>query len=202
MPLVQVVALVLANGAVTVTAGLLSVSAAPVLLLRVTLVRALVVPTACAGNATVLGVSTTRLVPVPVMPTSCGLLGSLSLMINAPFFAPVVFGLNTTLMSHFAPAANALPDAGQVLALIVKSVSLTLMLPIVMLAVLLLVTATVLAALVVFTAWLPKFNGPPVMESPLPVPVNVMMLVLLKKPLSSIVMDPVAVPADVGVKNT
>ena len=92
------------------------------------------------------------LVPVPVIPTICGLLGSLSWMISAPFFAPVVFGLKTTLMVQLATGANVLPDAGQVLEDAKSVVSLRVMAPMVTLAVPLLVTLTVLAALVVLTA--------------------------------------------------
>src|ERR1039457_16912 len=152
-PLLQLVGPVPnANGAVTDTAGLFNLRGAAGLLVRVTLVRLLVVPTACGAKATELGLRVTALVPVPVIPTICGLLGSLSSMTSAPFFAPVVFGLKTTLMVQLAPAANVLPDAGHLLAAITKSVSFRMMDPMVTAAVLLLPTVTVLAVLVVFTA--------------------------------------------------
>lgn len=103
------------NGAVTLTDGLPSVSEAPVLLVSVILLGPKVDPTGVVGNASAAGVNTTRLVPVPVIPTICGLLGSLSSITSAPFFAPVVLGLNSTPIVHFAAAAKALPDAGHVL---------------------------------------------------------------------------------------
>ena len=151
-PFVQPVpAALMENGAVTVSAGVPKVSEAPVLFVSVILEAALDVPTAVAGNVSEVGAKATKLVPVPVIPTSCGLLGSLSRMTNAPFFAPVAFGAKTTLTVHFAPAAKVLPEAGQVLAEIAKSASLREMIPIVTLAVLVLATVTTLAALVVPT---------------------------------------------------
>src|SRR5580693_8272459 len=90
---VQVVMPVLTvKGPVTDTAGFFKVSTAVLLLVRVTLVGPLMVPRGVAAKATELGFRTIRLVPVPVIPTTCGLLGSLSLMTSAPFFGPVVFG--------------------------------------------------------------------------------------------------------------
>jgi hypothetical protein len=139
-PFVQVVARVLANGPVSDRAGLPSVRVAPVLFVRVILVVALVVPIAWPPNVTELGVNATPLVPVPVIPTNCGLPGSLSLITREPFFAPAVCGLNTTLIVQLALAARGLPAAGQVLAEIPKSVfSFKLIVPIVMLLALLLV---------------------------------------------------------------
>src|SRR5579862_434182 len=91
-PLVQVLALALANGPVNDSAGLPRVSVAPVLLVSVILVLTLVVPIACVANVSEPGVNPTVAVPVPVIPTTCGLPGSLSLMTRAPFFAPVAWG--------------------------------------------------------------------------------------------------------------
>src|ERR1039458_4569525 len=188
------------KGPVTDTAGLPKVNDAAVLLVRVIWVRLLVVPTGCGAKVTELGLRATELVPVPVIPTICGLLRSLSLMISAPFFAPVVFGLKTTLMVQFAPATKVLPDV-QWLAAMAKSVSFRVTVPMVTVAVPLLVTVTVLGGLVVFTAWLPKSNGP-VTEMALPVPSKLMVVVPLKKPLSSMVIVPVSGPAAVGLKRT
>src|ERR1022692_4553546 len=193
------------KGPVTDTAGLPKVNDAAVLLVRVIWVRLLVVPTGCGAKVTELGLRATELVPVPVIPTICGLLRSLSLMISAPFFAPVVFGLKTTLMVQFAPATKVLPDV-QWLAAMAKSVSFRVTVPMVTVpmvtvAVPLLVTVTVLGGLVVFTAWLPKSNGP-VTEMALPVPSKLMVVVPMKKPLSSMVIVPVSGPAAVGLKRT
>ena len=44
--------------------------------------------------------------PVPVMLTSCGLVTSLSLMVNTPLRCPVAVGLNWKLTLHAAPAFN------------------------------------------------------------------------------------------------
>lgn len=67
---VQVVLDALANGPVTVTAGLLRVIDTPVLLVRVTLVVPLVNPTAVVANVTEVGLKVTLLMPVPETPTS------------------------------------------------------------------------------------------------------------------------------------
>src|ERR1035438_8390446 len=88
-PLLQLVGPVPnANGAVTDTAGLFNVGEAAGLLVRVTLVRVLEVPTACGAKATELGLRVTALVPVPVIPTICGLLGWLSSMTSPPDPSP------------------------------------------------------------------------------------------------------------------
>ena len=61
-------------------------------------------------------------------------------------------------------------------------------------------TVTVLAALVVFTSWLPKFTGAPVIEMAVPNPVKEIVEAGLKKPLVLMVTVPAAVPEPVGVK--
>jgi len=68
--LVQVVLDALANGPVTVTAGLLRVIDTPVLLVRVTLVVPLVNPMAVVAKVTEVGLNVTLLMPVPENPAS------------------------------------------------------------------------------------------------------------------------------------
>ena len=97
LPLVQVVELVVRNGPVTDTAGLPRVMAAPLLFVSTIRVEVLVVPIAWAGNTAAAGAKDTLLVPVPVMPASCGLVGSLSLIDSTPFFAPVLLGVKVKL---------------------------------------------------------------------------------------------------------
>ena len=91
--------------------------------------------------------------PVPLSATLCGLPAALSLMLTAPLRAPEADGAKVTLMVQLAPAANVLGLMGQVL-VCAKSpalVPVTEMLVIVRAAVPLLVSVTVLAALVVPT---------------------------------------------------
>ena len=151
-PLVQVVVPALTNGPVIVIAGVLRVMEAPVLLVSVIFVAALVTPTAVVANVIVLGLRETLLVPVPLSPISCGLEGSVSAIVTAPRFAPVDLGLKVTLMVQLAPPARVLPEAGQVLVEIVKSVVLVNVIPFMVMAVVpVFFTVTDLAALVVFT---------------------------------------------------
>src|SRR5271165_6119623 len=103
---------------VAVTAGVPRVTDTPVLLVRVTLLTAPVVPTAVAGKVMEVGESETLLVPVPVSPMICGLVGSVSLMITAPFLAPVVVGVKVTLMVQLALAARVVGEMGQLLEVI------------------------------------------------------------------------------------
>src|ERR1700691_2949006 len=112
--LVQVEEFAVTKCPVTVRAGLPKVMLTPVLLVSVILVIALTVPTAVGANVMLFGLSDTLLVPVPLNPTSCGLEGSLSLMMTAPFFAPVEAGVKVTPMVQLAFAFSLAPEAGQV----------------------------------------------------------------------------------------
>src|SRR5580704_3553449 len=76
------------------------------------------------------------------------------------------------------------------------------MVPIVIAAVPVFVTVTVLAALVVCTNWLPKLSGAPVSAIELPSPVRFTVLTWLKKPLELTVTLPVRFPEAVGTKYT
>ena len=68
-------------------------------------------------KVTLAGVNDSELVPVPVSPTNCGFVGSLSWMISVAFFAPVLSGSNFTPMTHLVVIAPV-----QVLLAMVKSV--------------------------------------------------------------------------------
>jgi hypothetical protein len=115
-------------------------------------VAALVTPTAVVANVMVLGLSETLLVPVPLSPISWGDEGSVSAITTAPRFAPVDLGLKVTLIVQLAPPARVLPEAGQVLVEIVKSVASVNVIPFMVMPVVpAFFTVTDLAALVVFT---------------------------------------------------
>jgi hypothetical protein len=150
--LVQVVVAVVRNGPLADTACAPRVMAAVVLLVSVILVALLVVPTVCAAKVTDAGLKVTVLVPVPLMPTSCGLVGSLSLISKTPFFVPVLCGLKVRSTMQLAVGAKVLPDGGQAFEEMAKSVvSLKVIAPMVTLVVPLLVMVTFLAALATFT---------------------------------------------------
>ena len=153
-PLVQVVPDAVAKSPDIVSAGLPKVRLPPVLLVRVTVVAPLAVPRACGvAKVTDAGLKVTLLVPVPVKPTICGLVGSESLITTEPFLAPVDCGVNVTEIVQLALPASDEPEAGHVFAEIAKSVtSLSTIVPMVTLVVPLLVRVMVLAALVVFTS--------------------------------------------------
>lgn len=201
---VQLVVASVLNGPEMDMAGLPSVNEFPVLLVSVMILAppaGVVIPTGCAAKTTECGLRTTLLVPVPVIPANCGLLGSLSLTINAPCLAPVVGGVKVTLIVQLALPARVLRAAGHVFADMAKSiVSSSVIAPMVMALVPTLWTVTVLGALVVFAGWLPKASGPPVTEIALPVPVRPTVVRLLKYPLSSIKSVPVRVPPALGLK--
>src|SRR5712671_1418539 len=202
-PFVHVVPVALTKGPVTVMAGVLKVIETPVLLVRVILLTALLVPTAVVAKLIEVGDSDTLLVPVPETPMICGVVGSLSLMITAPFFVPVVVGVKVRLMTQLAFAARLWPEAGQVLEEMAKSVvSLSVIAPMVIAVLPLFLTVTLLTALVVFFNWLPKLTGAPVRETAVAVPDKAMVETVLKKPLSLMVSVPVRIPPALGAKKT
>src|ERR1700691_3527538 len=152
LPLVQVVAAVVTNGPLTDTACVPRVRAAVVLLVSVILVTALVVPTVCAAKVTEAGAKVTLLAPVPLRPTSCGLVGSLLAIAKAPFFIPVLWGSKVKPTIQLAEAARGLPEAGQAFEEMAKSVvSMRVIVPMVMLVLPLLVTVTLCTVLAVLT---------------------------------------------------
>ena len=111
-----------------------------------------------------------------------------------------VLGL-LAVMAAVVPPFSLLPDAGQVLDEMAKSVvSFNVIAPIVTAVAPLFITVTVFTALVVLASWLPKFTGAPAREMALPSPVRLMVFKELKKPLLLMVMLPFRVPDAVGTK--
>jgi hypothetical protein len=81
----------------------------PLVLFRVTLCAALIVPTGWRPKARVEAERlTTEAVPVPVRLTICGLPGALSLMLTAAVRLPTPEGVNVTLIVQLAPAPSGL----------------------------------------------------------------------------------------------
>jgi hypothetical protein len=79
------------------------------LFVKLAVLAVLVVPVDCPSNAMVTGNAATAAIPVPVKPTVCGLPLALSVIVNVPFSAAAIVGLNVTLIVHFAPAATDAP---------------------------------------------------------------------------------------------
>ena len=200
-PSVHVVPAALTKAPLIVMAGVPNVMGAPVLLVRVILLAALVVPTAVAAKLIAVGDSATLLIPSPDNPMICGLVGSLSLMITAPFFAPVLLGVKVRPMMQLVFPNRVWPEAGQLLVAMVKSViSLSVIVPMMIPEVPLFFTVTFFTALVVFFNWLPKPTGDPVREIAVPVPDKAIVETELKKPLWLTVRVPVRMPPALGEK--
>src|ERR1700721_3241982 len=201
-PLVQVVfPLFTTKSGLMVRAGLPRVSVLAVLLISVMVVMPLSTPTGSLPKLTELGRSRTLLVPTPLMPAVCGLVGSLSLIRTAPFLAPVDLGVKVRRIWQLFPPPRGCPDAGQLLDLIAKSlVSFSVMAPMVTALVPLFVTVTVLGPLVGFTNWVPKLMGTPESVIAVPIPVRLTVEAGLKKPLSLMETVPRRLPALLGEK--
>jgi len=129
-------------------------------LVKVTVCAALVVLTVWFPNARFAGVTATVEVPVPFSATvSVGLTGSELRIASDADLAPAAAGLNVTLTEQLAPAARLIPHV----LVWVKSpglVPVRLMLLIVSAALPVLDNVIAWAALLVFTAWLPKGRLP------------------------------------------
>jgi hypothetical protein len=151
---------------------------------------------------------TDEVTPVPLNATVCGLPVALSAMFNVAVRVPAACGVNSTLIVQLAPAANVpvalhpAPDEGSGTAkssapgpLVVNPAKLTA-------AVLVFITVTLCAALVVLTACEPnvKLSGVTVAVSGVPVPVNVTVCGL-PVALSVNVIAPVRVPVAVGLND-
>ena len=91
---------------------MLEILSAPVpVLLRVTLWGLVVVPTSLFPNVTFAGKSPTAgAVPVPERATVCGLPKALSATDSDALLAPVVAGVNVTLIAQLLPAAKLAPQ--------------------------------------------------------------------------------------------
>jgi hypothetical protein len=169
------------------------------LLVKVTTLAALVVPTARAAKLRLAGDKDTA-VPVPLKLTVCGLVGSESLRRRLAVRAPAPFGLKLTLRVQLAPPARLVP---QVLVW-AKSLLLapTRLMPVMLRAVLpLLVKVTTLAGLVVPMTRVGKLRLLADKETAVPVPLKLTLCGLLVA-LSVRVREPVRVPAAVGLKVT
>src|SRR5689334_8705759 len=114
---------------------------------------ALVCPTTVRVKASEAGTSETS-VPTPVSATFCGLLVALSVKLRVPVRVPIAVGVNVTLTVHEPFTATVAP---QVVALLAKS-PVTPMLLIFSVAVPVLVSVTVFAAVVVFSNFVPKLR--------------------------------------------
>jgi len=86
------------------------VSVVPELLVSVTDLGALAVPTAWVPNARLVGDKTTGIAPVPVSPMICGLPAPESATAAAPLIDPVAVGVKVTERVHFADLASAPPQ--------------------------------------------------------------------------------------------
>jgi len=84
------------------------------LLVRVTTLAALVVPTAWLAKVKVAGATETEFSPVPLKGTICGECAASSVIVNAPGTAPATVGFSVTVIVQDKPAARVAP---QVLAL-------------------------------------------------------------------------------------
>ena len=83
-------------------------------LVNVTVVTALVLPTAVLGRLKEPGETVTGVMPVPVKPTVWGLLAALSVMVSVPLSAPTVVGENAMNMLQLAPVATEPAPTGHV----------------------------------------------------------------------------------------
>jgi hypothetical protein len=86
----------------------------PPVFFTVTTLAALVVPSVCAANVSVVGVAVTitGAVPVPVSFTVCGEFVALSMTVTVPVSVPAAWGVNVTVTEQLAPALRV---AGQLL---------------------------------------------------------------------------------------
>jgi len=82
------------------------VRAVPKLLVRVTALAALLVPTAIVPKARLAGERETGVSPVPDRLTIWGETTALSLMVISPEMLPVTEGVKVTVIVHVAPAAK------------------------------------------------------------------------------------------------
>ena len=78
----------------------------------VTTLAALVVPTVCAGNVSLEGVTVTVTVPAPVPDrvTTCGEFAALSVIEILPGSEPFAVGVNDTVTVQLVPICNRLPQ--------------------------------------------------------------------------------------------
>lgn len=80
------------------------------LFVTVTILAALLVPTATCPKARLAGVRLTGSTPVPLTETTWGLLAALSVMVMVPLCAPATVGANVTIIEHCVLAARVVPQ--------------------------------------------------------------------------------------------
>jgi hypothetical protein len=162
----------------------------------VTVLAELVLPTATVLKLNVLADRVTGALPVPLRLTVWGLFSAWSVNVNAPVAAPVVTGVNVTPTMQLAPAARL---AAQVLLAIAKA-PLVPMLEKLKAALPRFVSVTVLAALVLPTANVPKFKLlEETVACAMPFPVR---LTVCVPGSSTIVSVPEAAPTVAGANET
>jgi hypothetical protein len=84
------------------------------ILVRVTVLKVLTIPTVWFPKLMLVGESfTTGATPTPVSGTDCGLSGALSVIVTAPVRVPSAVGVKITVIVQFELAAK-LPPTGQV----------------------------------------------------------------------------------------
>jgi len=183
-----------------VTAMLLKLKGAAPVLVTVTGLAPLVVPSGWLPKGRIVGDSeTTGVVPVPVSETVWGLPGALSVSVRLPERLPAAVGVNVTFMTQLPLAATG------VLVLQVVPLAATAKSPVTAMLVKLkgaapvLFTVTVLGALVVPSGWFPKgrFVGDSETAGVVPVPVSETVWGL-DVVLSDRVRAPLAAPAPDG----
>jgi hypothetical protein len=87
---------------------MLIVNAVERLLVSVTFLAVLVVPTVCAVNVKEVGETFACTMPVPVNVAVCGLFEAASVTLRVPVSAPTMLGVNLTVMTQW-PFAGTLP---------------------------------------------------------------------------------------------
>jgi hypothetical protein len=89
---------------------LVMVRAVALLLAKVAVNGALVVPTVVVGNVNEVGETVTPVTPLPLKLTVCGLLLALSVTVTVPVACPVLVGLKVTEIAQLLPAFTELPQ--------------------------------------------------------------------------------------------
>lgn len=165
-------------------------------MVKVIICAALVAPTTTELKLSELGENVTGNDPVPLRFTVCGLVRAESVNVSVPVAVPSAVGVNVTLTAQVPPAATLdpqvfveIPNGPLIVTLLRLSAAFSR-----------LVKVTVLAALVSFTAMLPKLRlAGDMLTGLLPLPER---LTVCVPALSVMVTVPVAEPSAAGVNVT
>jgi len=156
----------------------------------------LVLPIATVPKLRLLEENVTGALPVPERPTACGLVRALSVNVSVPAADPMAAGVKVTPTLQFAPAARLAPHV----VLAIAKLPLATMLAKLSGTLRRFVTVTLLTALVLPIATVPKFRLlDENVTGALPVPASVTVWVPAS---STIVIVPAAAPSEVGVNDT